>query len=142
MPVAVTGTIGQWQNSFNSGVWSSLEEAVQGNAPNASGDTLYVVSGVLFETNNSGSSNDGGTVGRPSHFYKLLMRCTFSVGSITAAQGVAYIYTNEAHSGVNYNASQFRTTIANIESRTGFNFFPSVPAALQTSAESMTAPLW
>lgn len=130
----------QWQNSFNSGVWSSLEEAVQNNAPSALGDTLYVVSGVLFETGNSGSSNDGGTVGRPSHFYKLLMRCTFSGGSITAAQGVAYLYTNEAHTGVNYNSNQFRTTIAAIESRAGFNFFPNVPTALH--AENMSDSLW
>lgn len=132
----------QWQNSFNSGVWSSLEEAVQNNAPSASSDTLYVVSGVLFETNNSGSSNDGGTVGRPSHFYKLLMRCTFSGGTISSASGVAYIYTNEAHSGVNYNNAQFRTTIAAIETRTGFNFFPNVPEALQSAAENTSASLW
>ncbi len=132
----------QWQNSFNSGVWSSLEGAVQSHAPSAAGDTLYVVSGVLFDTNNSGSSNDGGTVARPSHFYKLLMRCTFSGGSITSAQGVAYLYTNEAHSGVNYNNAEFRTTIDAIETRTGFDFFPSVPSALQNAAENSTASLW
>lgn len=132
----------QIQNGFNSGIWSSLEEAVQNNAPSAAGDTLYVVSGVLFETNNSGASNDGGTVGRPSHFYKLLMRCTFSGGTITAAQGVAYIYTNESHSGANYNNAQFRTTIRAIEQRAGFDFFPSVPYALQASAENSSSSLW
>lgn len=132
----------QIQNGFNSGIWSSLEEAVQNNAPSAVGDTLYVVSGVLFETNNSGASNDGGTVGRPSHFYKLLMRCTFSGGTITAAQGVAYIYTNESHSGANYNNAQFRTTIRAIEQRAGFDFFPSVPSALQASAENSSSSLW
>ena len=132
----------QIQNSFNSGVWSSLEGFVQDNAPSSSKDTLYVVSGVLFEDGNSGSSNDGGTVGRPSHFYKLLMLCTYTGSTITAARGVAYIYTNEAHTGVNFNASQFRTTIDAIETRAGFDFFPGVPDGLQTAAEQMTASLW
>ena len=132
----------QIQNSFNSGVWSSLEGAVQANAPLATKDTLYVVSGVLFEDGNTGSSNDGGTVGRPSHFYKLLMLCTYSGGTITAASGVAYIYTNAAHTGVNYNDSQFRTSIHAIETRTGFDFFPNVPDNLETAAENMTASLW
>lgn len=132
----------QWQNNFNSGVWSALEGAVQSYTPSAASDTLYVVSGVLFETGNTGSSNDGGTVGRPSHFYKLLMKCTYSGGKISAAQGVAYIYTNEAHTGVNYNDAGFRTTIDAIETRTGFDFFPAVPTDLQNAAESSSTSLW
>ena len=132
----------QWQNSFNSGVWSSLEEAVQNNAPSSASDTLYVVSGVLFESSNTGSSNDGGIVARPSHFYKLLMRCSFSGGTITAASGVAYIFKNEAHTSVSYYDSKFRTTIDAIEDRTGFDFFPNVPDELEDAAESSTASLW
>ncbi len=132
----------QWQNSFNSGVWSSLEEAVQNNAPSSASDTLYVVSGVLFESSNTGSSNDGGIVARPSHFYKLLMRCSFSGGTITAASGVAYIFKNEAHTSVTYSDSKFRTTIDAIEDRTGFDFFPNVPDELEDAAESSTASLW
>lgn len=129
----------QWQNSFNSGVWSSLEEAVQSNAPTGN-DTLYVVSGVLFETNNTGSSNDGGSVGRPSHFYKCLMLCTFNASHvITAARGCAYIYTNTAHAGGVYSDGE--TTIDAIETRAGFDFFPNVPAALQTPAENGTSVL-
>lgn len=132
----------QIQNSFNSGVWSALEADVQSNAPTSANDTLYVVSGVLFETGNTGSSNDGGTVGRPSHFYKLLMRCTYSGGTINSAQGVAYIYENKAHTGENYNAAKYRTTIDSIETRAGFDFFPQVPTALQSAAESTSASLW
>lgn len=132
----------QWQNSFNSGVWSSLEEAVQNNAPSSASDTLYVVSGVLFESSNTGSSNDGGIVARPSHFYKLLMRCTFSGKTITDASGVAYIFTNEAHTSVTYYDSKFRTTIDAIEDRTGFDFFPNVPDELEDAAESSNASLW
>lgn len=127
----------QWQNSFNSGVWSSLEGAVQSNAPTGS-DTLYVVSGVLFEDDNYGPSNDGGNVGRPSHFYKCLMLCSFN-GSheITAARGCAYIYTNTAHAAGAYSDGE--TTIDEIEVLAGFDFFPNVPSSLQTNAENGTS---
>ena len=128
----------QWQNSFNSGVWRSLEGAVQSKAATLTGrDTLYVVSGTLYEDGNYGDSNDGGTVARPSHFYKLLMLCSFnSSGSMTSAKGAAYLYENVAHTGKKYNADEYKTTIDEIETRTGFNFFAAVPASLQSTAES------
>lgn len=135
----------QWQNGFNSGIWSNLEEAIQNNAPTGR-DTLYVVVGTLFEDDNTGSSNDGGIVARPSHFYKLLMKCSFDAsGTMTAAKGAAYIYTNESHSGQTYNNSAFRTTIDAIELRTGFNFFANIPAEFQdgeSGAEGKFSSLW
>ena len=132
----------QWQFSFNAGVWSSLEGAIQSNAPTGR-DTLYVVVGTIFDPLNMHASNDGGEVARPSHYYKLLMKCSFNAGGdMTAASGVAYLYTNEAHSGCTYNDATFRKSIDYIESLTGFNFFANVPAALQTTAETQTASLW
>lgn len=129
----------QWQSSFNSGVWSSLEGAVQNAAAKLTGrDTLYVVSGTLYENGNTGASNDNGTVARPSHFYKLLMKCSFdSSGAMTAAKGAAYIYENIAHTGGTYSNTKYRTTIDAIEERTGFDFFAAVPAGLQEPAESV-----
>jgi len=132
----------QWQNNFNSGVWSSLEEAIRNNAVSSGRDTLYIVVGTLFEDGNTGDSNDGGTVARPSHFYKLLMKCTFDTsGGMSTAKGIAYLYSNEAHSGYYYDSS-FVTTIDAIESRTGFDFFTNVPETLQTAAEQMSTSLW
>lgn len=131
----------QWQNSFNSGVWSSLESRVQSAAPSGR-DTLYVVVGTLFENGNSGSSNDGGTVARPSHFYKCLMKCSFNAqGTMTGAQGIAFIYSNEAHSG-NYYDAAYVTSIDAIETRTGFDFFANVPPSHQSSAEANTSHTW
>ena len=130
----------QYQDSFNDGVWSNLENAVVLNAPSGR-DTLYVVSGVLYEgaiqTKPSGSLQ----VPIPSHFYKCLMMCSFDTsGNMTAAKGCAYIFTNETHPGMNYNSA--RTTIDAIEARAGFDFFANVPAALQNSAESTSASIW
>ena len=133
----------QKHEGFNNGVWEDLEKDVRSNTPYASSrDTLYVVVGTLFEDGNYGSSNDGGTVARPSHFYKCLMKCSFnSSGTMTGAQGIAYIFTNEVHTGY-YDDSEYVTTIDAIELRSGFNLFANVPEDLQTTAESTATPLW
>lgn len=142
----------QWQNSFNSGVWSSLEEDVAKNAPSVgTRDTLYIVTGVLYEeswysanpskprTLKSGSLD----VPIPTHFYKCIMKCSFKGdGTMSAANGIAFIMSNEAHSGVTYHDASFVTTIDAVETRAGFDFFPNVPSDLQTAAESTATTLW
>lgn len=138
----------QKQSGFNSGIWNSLEGDVQSHAPSGR-DTLYVVVGTLFEDGNTGASNDGGIVARPSHFYKLLMKCSFDAsGEMTDAKGIAYLYTNEDHSNdnggkkVTYHDSRYVTTIDAIETRAGFNFFANVPISLQDAAEGTATALW
>ena len=132
----------QWQQSFNDGVWSSLEQKVASNAPSGR-DTLYVVTGVLYEGNVQTLPSGSYNVPIPSHFYKCLMKCTFNSSNVmTAASGIAYIMTNEAHSGSHYYDASFVTTIDAIETRAGFDFFPNVPANLQNAAESTATPLW
>ena len=125
----------QYQTQFNDGVWNSLENAVVNNAPSGS-DTLYVVVGLLYE--------DGKTISGvpcPSHFYKLLMKCSFNTsGDMTAAKGCAYIFTNESHKGMSY--SQGITTIDAIEERSGFDFYVNVPKELQDAAESSSKSIW
>ena len=132
----------QWQNGFNSGVWSTMEADIVSHAPSGR-DTLYVVTGVLYEGTTSTLPSGSGAINVPipSHFYKCLMKCTFNAsGDMTAASGCAYIFTNESHSGESY--SDGITTIDAVEARAGFDFFPNVPSALQTTAEGQSAGLW
>lgn len=130
----------QWQNSFNSGVWSTFESDIQGHTPSGR-DTMYVVTGVLYEGTKTMASNNGYTVPIPSHFYKLLMKCSFDTsGQMTDAKGCAYLFTNEAHTNGKYQ--NFITTIDAVEQRTGFDFFPAVPSSLQSKAESSSVGLW
>ena len=74
------------------------------------------------------------------------MKCTFSNGTITGAQGIAFVYTNESHAGENYYDSTYVTSINAIEARTGFNFFANVPGdtatGLQGKAEANTNHFW
>ena len=143
----------QWQNSFNSGFWSTLEGRVKTMTPSGTTTMLYVVTGVLYEgtvsnnvvtsstvpTKSSGSLN----VPIPSHFYKCIMKCTLNGSGVpTSAQGIAFIYTNEAHTTGNYYDSTYVTSIDAIETRAGFDFFANVPSSVQTAAESNTNHYW
>ena len=125
------------QNSgFNSGVWNTLEQAVANHAPSGS-DTLYVITGVLYEGNVKTKPSGSYQVPIPSHYYKCLMMCSFNAsGQMTAAKGCAYCYTND---GVRTGGL---TSIDAIEQRAGFDFFANVPAALQTAAEKSSKSIW
>lgn len=143
----------QWQNGFNSsaagysgdGIWQQLENRVVEVTP--SGTTmLYVITGVLYEGNTTTKPSGSLNVPIPSHFYKCIMKCTFTNGTINGAQGIAFVYTNVSHAGESYVAGA--TSIDAIEARAGFNFFANVPGGnndangLQGKAESNTDHRW
>jgi len=123
----------QEQNGFNGTLWANLEQDVVSHAPTGS-DTLYVVVGTLYKDNKT-----IGGVPVPSHFYKCLMKCSFTNGSMTAAKGCAYLFTNVAHSG---SYSQGLTSIDEIEAQTGWDFYANVPKNLQDTAEAQSSSIW
>lgn len=123
----------QLQNGFNDSIWNELEQAVKASSPTGS-DTLYVVTGVLYE----GTPQYSDGIQIPSHFYKCLMKCSFSSpGIVSGAQGCAYVFTNTKHSNSNYSTGL--VTIDSIETRAGFDFFPRVPEEYQEKAENGTS---
>ena len=132
----------QWQNGFNSGVWSSLETRVKTMAPGGTTTMLYVITGVLYEGSLTYKPSGSLSVPLPSHFYKCIMMCTLNGTSVSSAQGIAFVYTNESHSGQNYYDSAFVTSIDAIEQRAGFDFFAAVPDNLESAAESNTNHHW
>ena len=125
----ISNQAAQWQTGFNDGVWNQLENRVVSMIPSGS-DTLYVVVGVLFE----GSDNIKNGIHIPSHFYKCIMKCSFSSGgSMTSATGCAYLFENRAYSD---SYSNHKTTIDAIEERSGIDFFHNVPDDLEEAAEN------
>jgi len=137
----------QWQDNFNSGVWSSLEDAVVAAQPESATQKLYVVVGVIYGNNPATRPSKeteyvtSKNVPIPDRFYTLIMKCSFNDNEeMTGAQGVAYLMTNEAHKNASY--SQFATTIDAVESQTGMDFFTNVPRSFQDAAEAQSASLW
>ena len=145
----------QYQNGFNSGVWSTLESRVLNQSPSTQSDTLYVVVGVLYEESYYSANpsfprtlpSDGVDIPIPTHFYTCLMKCTFnSNGTISATKGIAFVYPNVSHTGENYYDDAYVTSIHVIEQRAGFDFFANVPGdtagGLQYTAEDNTNHYW
>lgn len=120
-------------SNLNQGQWNTLESRVQGVATVTSGsDTLYVVTGPLFEgTLASATDKSGNECKAPSGYWKCLLKCSFSSpGVVSAAVGCAYLFDSNSS-----NVAPTVTTIDAIESRTGFDFFANVPGVLQEAAE-------
>lgn len=128
----------QWQNSFNSGVWSALERKTQeGWSPVAtSTDTMYMVSGVVYKEDKGVTTK--GEIEIPSHFYKVLIKCKFDGANVSSAQGIGFYYENIPHKGKAYDDAIYVKSIDWIEEQTGFDFFVNLPEAIEQSAEANT----
>ena len=128
----VTNVAPQWQNSFNGGVWSSLEGDCWNNI---CADTLYIVSGVYFANDNTtvtDQSDDTCIV--PTNFYRVLIRSKSGntgkpLWELTADQikCVAFWFENRAYPSGKPSANM--TSVADVEEKVGFKFFPNVPLA-------------
>ena len=128
----VTNMAPQWQNSFNGGVWSSLETDCW---KNVCADTLYVVSGVYFaDRATTVTDKDGAECVVPTNFYRVLLRSKDgNTGrpvrelSSDELQCVGFWFENRAYpSG---KPSQQMTSVSEIEQKTGLEFFVNVPRA-------------
>ena len=135
----------QLSATFNTsaGVWNKLEAAEAAFTPSASSrDTLYVVTGCLFDSQISYTTcvKDGMDCAVPDYFYKCFMLCSFdSNGNITNAKGIGYLFPHEAPTG---SYTGYIKSIDDIEDLAGFDFFCNVPENLQKSAEANKTTLF
>ena len=128
----VTNVAPQWQNSFNDGVWSSLETDCWNNI---CADTLYVVSGVWGEhATASVTDKSGNPCTVPSHFFRVLLRSKKGdtgkkVQELSAdeLQCVGFWFENRDYPSGKPSANM--TSVAEIEEKTGMTFFVNVPNA-------------
>ena len=112
---------------FNGGSWVTIENKVRGWVV---ADTLFVVTGTLFEGAKRTVSKNGVTGTVPSHAYKLLLRTKAGntkkhISNITSAnelQCIAFVYENRESAQYD-TPQQAATTVAEIERRSGFTFF-------------------
>ncbi|MCQ2115762.1 MAG: DNA/RNA non-specific endonuclease [Bacteroidales bacterium] len=125
--------------TFNGGVWGTLENSVQALAVRTTGtDRLYVVTGPVFESGYKTTTDGTGLVCPiPTKYFKCIMKCSFNAdGSMKTAQGAGYLFEHAA------GATRQTVTIDAVEKLTGFDFFANVPAALQNAAESTITNLF
>ena len=135
----VTNSVPQVQNSFNSGVWSNLENDLQNEAK--SGVTIYIVTGVAFkkvgETKSVSyiqATDDTKDIPIPNYFYKVALKVkTNSSGTVTSASTVGFWFENKAYSDTFTN---YAVTVDQVEQWTGFDFFANLPDNIEVTVES------
>ncbi len=113
---------------FNSGIWGKLETQVRNRASKA--DTLYVVTGCLFDGSSKYTSPYSDTryaVKVPTHYFKALLY-KGSSSEATGSDGYMmcgfFLPHDTAISGKEY--SDYMVSIDVLEERTGIDFFPNL----------------
>jgi endonuclease G len=132
----------QIQNGFNGGKWAKLEEAVRMEIPQ--GDTLYVVTGAVFEKHGVDeevkeivNKNDSKTLPVPNYYWKALLKLKRENGEIVEASTIGFWLPHGDLKGRTY--PDYAVSVDQIEAWTGFNLFPSIPDSMESSAESQTS---
>ena len=140
-----TNSTPQIDKGFNGGIWKSLEENIRTVAEAT--DTVYVVTGAAFQKEGETKAvtwilPQKETVKKcplPNYYWKVLLKVKRnSSGKVTDASTVGFWYEHKNYkdSGKKYDDSEFVTSVSQIETWTGFDFFVNLPDAIETVAET------
>ena len=122
-------------NRLNQDMWAKLETKVRAN--NCS-DTLYVVTGAYFgagaTTTTDGAKN---TVPVPTNYFKVLLRTksgktgkNIKDCSDSELISIGFWVDHKSYGNIEPPKS-ICTSVADIESKTGFTFFPQVSSSVK-----------
>ena len=113
---------------FNSGIWLDLENRVRDYASKS--DTLFVVTGALFDSSSRYSGNNTGfRVKIPTHYFKALLYKGSSSYATSGYMAAGYILPHDTGiSGGNY--LDYIMSIDELEEQTGIDFFPNLVAKI------------
>ena len=108
------------------------------------GDTLYVVTGAVFEKQGVDeevkeivNKNDSKTLPVPNYYWKALLKLKRDNGEIVEASTIGFWLPHGDLKGHTY--PDYAVSVDQIEAWTGFNLFPSIPDSMESSAESQTS---
>lgn len=143
------------QGNFNQNKWGALEGRVRGFA---CADTLYVVTGAYFDGESHNSTIDASTTDRlgnrcptPTHYYKALLRTSKgntgrSITEATEAvqlRAIVFWMEHANTQSVTTITSADCISVAELERRTGFTFFPMIDDAIEAEVKASAVPsLW
>ncbi|MDY2624466.1 MAG: DNA/RNA non-specific endonuclease [Alloprevotella sp.] len=120
--------------SLNQNIWATLEGKLRNWSSNI--DTLYVVTGAMPSAVGSTSvryttDNDGVNVAVPAYYFKALARIDRQTGT---AYTIAFKFNNASYKGSSYMDAAL--TVKELESQTGFTFFPTISDTYKTSYDA------
>ncbi len=122
--------------TLNQNIWAALESKVRDQKCS---DTLYVVTGADYTTSiGSTTDRDGKVCPLPGAYYKVILRTRSgtsgkAVSECTADELKAVGFWYEHRS---YSSLATPVSVAEIEERTGFTFFTTVPEEVKSTYDS------
>ena len=132
----------QLQNSFNGGIWMSLENDLRGITTTS--DTLYVATGPCYKTvggsetitylTASSSSTVPANVPVPNYYWKAVLKVKWSGNTVTDACAIGFWFEHKAYSDKSY--TDYVVTIDEIEAKIGFDLFANLQDAIESKVES------
>ena len=139
------------QYNFNQNKWGVLEGRVRNMICS---DTLYVVTGAYFEGEHDSSidskttDKSGNNCPTPTYYYKALLRTKKGntgkrIAEITDASQVRAIvfWLKHANTGEDTNiTSADCISVAELEAKTGFTFFPMLDDAIEQEVKATAVP--
>jgi endonuclease G len=115
-------------SSMNQGIWENLESQVR--TWMTKGDTLYVVTGASIQTTTDATINYLKGSAIPKYYYKAL---ALKKGDVYYTIG--FKINNEIiPSPITFN--NFRVSVSDLETETGFTFFPKLSEATKTTIDN------
>ncbi len=123
-------------NRLNQDMWAKLEAKVRANRCS---DTLYVVTGAYFGAGATTTTDGAGNVVPiPTNYFKVLLRTKSgnsgkAIKDCTDSELISIGFWVDQKSYGNIEPpTSICTSVANIEAKTGFNFFPLVSTAVKS----------
>lgn len=117
----------------NQQAWASLESYCRTLA--GQGNELYIISGGHGTSGFIGS----GVIALPTYTWKVIMILSNGSNDVsrvtTSTRLIAVNMPNQ--NGISSDWRSFRTSVDDVESLTGYNFFSNVPASIQSVIESV-----
>lgn len=129
-------------NSFNTGIWESLESAIRSKGRSAAfADTLYVVKGGLVSSGQMlgyVSRSGGKRVAVPKYYF-----CAALQKKGSTYNAIGFLLEHRSYETDEKKLSLYAMSIDELEEKTGIDFFHNLPDDVETQVEkSYNATLW
>lgn len=113
---------------FNCDIWAGLEQKVRDYSTSA--DTLYVVTGCLFDSSSRRTGNRSGFVVKvPTHYFKALLYRGSSTYATSGFMAAGFFLPHESSIALD-NFLNYIMSIDELEAKTGIDFFPNLASVV------------
>lgn len=131
---------------FNSGLWNEVEAACTNKGMTTGTDTLYCVTGA-WGSQGTTSDKAGKEITIPAYCFKVMLKARSNKNATPVEQitdpsqlmAIGYWAPNSSE-GNTGKASNFMCSVAEVEQKTGYTFFPMLNSAVVEEVKAQNKP--